>query len=178
MSEQIKDDEDDKPTVVLDFNALKKKAAAHEDLSEIDIEFNVQKEERPKTEEILEKTLVILFDYQSTFFKESLSLLPAGFDYQIATDLAGLNKLLQLKKPSLALFNYDAQSKAVNQLTAQIKAKFPLTKTMIIAKSISPEKALKHAATASGAHAYFKLPLDAGRLMAEFHKLIGLQKAS
>lgn len=207
MSQQ---DEDDKPTVVLDLNALKKqKLKAEEDLANIasELEFNVGETpaaEAPKrrptppskpkpvtnvnveldSEDFAEQFLeqrqkenskpsfpVILFDFQSDFFKKSLSQLPKGFAYRVVTDLNQLNAELKSKSFQIVVFNYDVNSKAVNQLTAQIKKKFPFTKTLIMARAISPEKAKVHAQTPSGASGYYQFPLNAEKIEKEFLKI-------
>lgn len=114
---------------------------------------------------------VILFDYQSDFFQQNKAQFPKGFDYVIATTLNDLNTLLKEKSAQIAVFNYDANPKAVNQLTAQIKAKLPHTKTLIIAKAISPEKAVLHAKTASGANGYYQLPISGEKILKELIKI-------
>ncbi|WPU63314.1 response regulator [Peredibacter starrii] len=193
-------EEDDKPTVVLDLNALKKqKLKQEEDLANIasELEFNVgdvdsetyaQKvlAQKPKTQTktpvpvakaavkpVAAKTSfpVILFDFQSDFFQKSKDKFPEGFEYHLAKDLAELNKFLASKTFQVVVFNYDVNAKAVNQLTAQIKQKFPHTKTLILARAISPEKAKLHAKTASGANGYLQLPLNADKLEAELLKI-------
>lgn len=185
--------EDDKPTVVLDLNALKKqKLKQEEDLANIgtDLEFNTPDSEiehaysaptsissptitsPQSTSSVKKKTFkVILFDFQSDFFKNSKSSFPKDFDYVVATNLQELNKFLGAKEFQIAVFNYDVNPKAVNQLTTQIKQKFPRTKTMIMAKAISPEKAKIHAKTAGGANGYYQFPLDAKKIETEFLKI-------
>jgi hypothetical protein len=204
-------DDDDKPTVVLDLNALKKqKLKQEEDLANIgqELEFSTSEDEAPAssapkkapektvdTEEFAEQFLnnraeapapkaapakstfkVILFDFQSDFFQKASAKFPKGYDYQIAKDLNTLNKFLGEKSFQIVVFNYDVNPKAVNQLTAQIKQKFPHTKTMIMAKAISPEKAKVHAKTASGANGYYQFPLDEKKIAAEFVKIHQLVK--
>lgn len=201
-------DEDDKPTVVLDLNALKKqKLKQEEDLANIasELEFNIpeQGEGASDSEEFAEQFLeqrkaappvksagtnskipaaktaqfpVILFDFGSEFFATSKGQFPKGFDYKIIKTLPELNALLKSKTFQIVVFNYDANPKAVNQLCAQIKAKMPTTKTMIMAKAISPEKAKLHAKTPSGAAGYYQHPLDAAKIEKEFQKIFSLVK--
>lgn len=197
-------DDDDKPTVVLDLNALKKqKLKQEEDLANIvqELEFAVGPDEKPasssapkkaplpETEDSTEyaeqflnqraaspaeqKTsfTVILFDFNSDFFQKTKEQFPKGFNYQIAKTLNDLNKLLSSKSFQICVFNYDVNPKAVNQLTAQIKQKFPFTKTMIMARAISPEKAKLHARTPSGANGYYQFPLDSKKIESEFQKI-------
>jgi hypothetical protein len=192
-------DEDDKKTVILDLNALKKqKLQQEEDLANLasELEFNVgqtppesSSTPRPRTsddselhaEQFLlerEKSLsqpksfpVVLFDFQSDFFAKSKDVFPKGFEYQIITNLQDLNNILRKGKFQLVVFNYDVVPKAVNQLCSQIKAKFPHSKTLIMAKSISPRKAEAHAKTASGASGYYQFPLDTKKIEKEFLRI-------
>lgn len=172
-------DEDDKPTVVLDLAALRKqKLKEEEQLNDIvtDLEFNTAPVlESPRPQASLKGATaafkVILFDFGSDFFQNALRTLPTGFEYEIARTLAELNHHLKAKSFQIAVFNYDVNPKAVNQLTAQIKTKFPATKTLIMASAISPEKAKIHAQTPSGAHGYYKLPLNPMEVKKEFLKI-------
>jgi hypothetical protein len=188
-------DDDDRPTVVLDLNVLKKqKLKQEEELANIaqELEFAVPADdevassvapEEVSTTEVEPlpaapvalreepKLRVILFDFQSDFFKKSKAQLPKGFDYQVASTLNDLNKLLVTKVFQICVFNYDVNPKAVNQLTAQIKQKFPLTKTLIMAKAISPEKAKIHQKTPSGASGYYQFPIDSKRVEVELLKI-------
>ena len=161
--------EDDKPTVVLDLNSLKKQKLKQEEEinnSASELEFLVSSNEAeelnfsaPEQKKVSLK--VILFDYQSSFFEENKILLPAEHDYKLIKELPDLNSCLKQKTLQIVALNYDSNPKAVNQLCAQIKAKFPHIKTLIIAKSISPEKAALHAKSPSGANGYLKLPINA-----------------
>ena len=178
-------DEDDKPTVVLDLAALKKqKLKQEEELANIglELEFAVEAEKatpaakvearRPPSKVVAEKKcLVLLFDLQSDFFTKSKATFPAEYEYKIISTLPELNQQLRLKQSQIAVFNYDVNPKAVNQLCAQIKQKFPHVKTMIMAKSISPEKAKVHSATPGGAHGYYQFPLETSKIEKEFAKI-------
>lgn len=186
-------DDDDKPTVVLDLNALKKeKLAKEEELASMvqDLEFAVGPESKKEdTEEFAENFLaersksedkpkevkkapIILFDFNSDFFQKAKSSFPEGYTYHIAKTLPELNKFLANKVLQIVVFNYDANPKAVNQLSAQIKLKFPFIKTLIIAKAISPEKAKVHAQSQFGASGYLQLPLEAQKISTELQKII------
>jgi hypothetical protein len=167
-------DDDDKPTVVLDLNALKKqKLKLEEDLANVatDLEFTVPKEELPP-QRTKPSVPVILFDFGSELFTQGLSHFPAGHEYKVAKTLAELNNYLKSKLPQIIVFNYDANPKAINQLCAQIKAKKPMVRTMIMARSISPQRALAHSQTPSGANGYYQLPLSAEKIEVELDKII------
>lgn len=184
-------DDDDKPTVVLDLNALKKqKLKQEEDLANMvqELEFAVGADENsedeldigivsrpessaPKPQSQKTQIKVILFDFQSDFFTKSVAKFPSGHEYHVVTTLPELNKFLSQKSFQIVVFNYDVSPKAVNQLTAQIKQKFPHIRTMIMARNISPEKAKIHAKTPSGANGYYQFPLEAKKIEAEFQKI-------
>lgn len=181
-------DEDDKPTVVLDLNALKQqKLQEEENLANIavELEFNVDEAiaeatrtniQRPPKQVVVgqkstKKFPVILFDYQSPFFKAAKDHFPEGYDYKLCSSLPELNEYLRQKHFQVVVFNYDQGPKAVNQLSAQIKKKFPWAKVLIMARSISSEKASLHARTPSGASGYFQLPLDSEKLEKEFDRI-------
>lgn len=175
------DDEDDKPTVVLDLNALKKqKLADDEKLASIESEIQFDVLSKTGEEETFttigtvkkeDQLKVILFDFQSDFFQKSITKFPAGFDYIMATTLDELNNCLRTKGFQIVVMNYDVNAKAVNQLSAQIKNKFPESKVLIMARAISPEKARIHAQTPYGAAGYYQLPVDAKKIEEEFRKI-------
>ena len=181
------DDNDDKTTAVLDLNALRKHRLNQDEYLENnleDLEFNVGpvelKEIIPESSPVIRpqeaatgdiETRVIFFDFESDFFSKSQSQFPMGFEYHVINTLPELNKFLRFNQFQIIVFNYDVNAKAVVQLICQIKQKFPATKTMIMAKSISPEKAKIHASSPSGADGYYQLPLDAEKMKAEFLKI-------
>lgn len=174
-------DEDDKPTVVLDLNALKKqKLADEEKLSNIEEEIQFDVLAKTESEGTItsvgvipqkDQVKVVLFDFQSDFFRKSITSFPHGFDYIMATTLEELNNCLRGKEPQIVVMNYDVNAKAVNQLSAQIKSKFPFSKVLIIARAISPEKAKIHAQTPAGASGYFQLPLSEEKLRKELERI-------
>jgi DNA-binding NtrC family response regulator len=160
----MSDDEDDKPTVVLDINALKaeldKKKEEMEDIAQ-DLSFAVEEsieEEIAQVNNTVDDKEYILFDLNSEFFQKNKSKLPGDFNYVVVNELKELNSKMQSGEDKVVIFNYNAAPKAVNQLTIQIKAKFPKVKTVIMAKNLSDEKALAHKKTKSGAHAYISVP--------------------
>jgi hypothetical protein len=172
-------DEDDKPTVVLDLNALKKqKLVEEEKLSNIEdeIQFDVLKDEKVEELPKVDPIKVVLFDFQSDFFRKSIRQFPAGYDYIMATTLDELNNCLRTKGFQIVVMNYDVNAKAVNQLSAQIKSKFPESRVLIMARAISPEKAKIHAQTPAGASGYYQLPVEASKIDKEFQKIYSVKK--
>lgn len=180
-------DEDDKPTVVLDLNALKKqKLLEEEKLANIEEEIQFDVHAHSPSENTIttvgalpqkDEVKVVLFDFQSDFFQKSIRNFPMGYDYIMATTLDELNNCLRSKEFQIVVMNYDVNAKAVNTLSAQIKNKFPVSKVLIMAKAISPEKAKIHAQTASGASGYYQLPLSAEKIEKEFQRIYQAKKA-
>lgn len=192
----MSNDNDDKPTVVLDLNALKKELAEKQKVDEEvtqDIEFAVHDQVGASQDKSNNSSLVIdedlgddlvdlteegsilklvFFDFHSQYFSKLVPKLPSDFaDYVIISELKELNDILQSKEPVTVLFNYNAAPKAVNQLTAQIKAKFPDAKTVIIAKGLSPEKASQHQKSKSGANTYLSVPFSIDKFKEEILKI-------
>tara|TARA_B100001971_G_scaffold111191_1_gene102118 strand:+ start:61079 stop:61624 length:546 start_codon:yes stop_codon:yes gene_type:complete len=181
----MSDDEDDKPTVVLDINALKEEMAKKkEELEDIasDLEFAATEDESsPEDLEALfsedevdeaQKRNVLLFDFNSEFFKKNVSKLPSDdFKFSVISELKDLNSSMQEDGDKVVIFNYNAAPKAVNQLTVQIKAKFPHVKTIIMAKNLSDEKAMQHKKTKSGAHAYLSIPFNKEKFITTVKKV-------
>jgi len=179
----MSDEQDDNATVVLDITAIKeqlKKASEETDTDVDDISFGVHEEaaktpedadqtdsealslddslEEDEAEELNNSIEIVLFDYQSTFFSKFMPKLPQDNNYHLVSELKELNSFLMKKEPIIILFNYNANPKAVNQLTAQIKGKFPAAKSVILAKGLTPDKAAIHQKTKSGADAYLDFP--------------------
>lgn len=178
-------EEDDKATVVLDINALKKemaqKSASGDMAIDQEIEFSVTPENVGGASSVSEnsedlslgddieegellveddKRKVILFDLNSEYFTKLSAKLPDTFEYVIIKELKELNKILLAKEEVVIMFNYNAAPKSVNQLTTQIKAKFDHAKTVIIAKGLTPEKAQQHKNSKAGANAYLSVPFN------------------
>jgi hypothetical protein len=182
-------EEDDKATVVLDLNALKAELKANSEVVEQEIEFAVHTENDSDSssnhgksteslsldddigldldidlEESAELQKVVFFDFKSEYFSKLLPKLPGDkFEFKLITELKDLNSILQSKEPTTVIFNYNAAPKAVNQLTAQIKAKFPNTKTIIVAKGLTPDKAQAHKDSKAGSDAYLSVPFNVAK---------------
>jgi response regulator RpfG family c-di-GMP phosphodiesterase len=168
-------EEDDKATVVLDIKALKEELAAARTVEDVDdLEFSATTEQDSNQnisldddlDEIVQLQKVVFFDFKSEYFSKLIPKLPADiFDFNLITQLKDLNLVLQSKESATVIFNYNAAPKAVNQLTAQIKAKFPNTQTIIVAKGLSPEKAQAHKNSKAGSNAYLSVPFNVAKFI-------------
>lgn len=160
------EEDEDKPTVVLDFNSLKEDLKQAEELtqSKLDIQFNVDFDDVEPLEEKAEPSIhqknIYLFEYKSNYFKKVLPHYLNNPSLHLIEELNELNEALTNDPDSIIVFYYNSQPKAVNQLSRQIKKKFQKARTLIIAKNLSPEKAEQHANSKYGAHAYLNHPFD------------------
>ena len=163
----MNNDEDDKATVVLNINELKKLKEHQEIPAEaVDIEFT-------QPDEIKEsKISIILFDHKSSFFKDNFETFPKDQDIKIIDDLQKLNKEISSNEQRVVVFNYNTAPKDVNQLCAQIKERFKKVKTIIVAKGLSQEKAKLHQESKSGANAYITFPFTTEQIREGFKKVI------
>lgn len=156
-------DEDDKATVVIDINALKKeKEKKEKEIAEFagSLEFGVDKSpsEALSGEKDDEQVPVLFFEFGGKTFSEMKMQLPTDIDYQIVRDLPQLNDWLKKKIPLVVVFAFDVNPKAINQLCAQLKVKFKHVHTVIVAKKLSPEKVKMHKASPAGAAGYVQYP--------------------
>lgn len=164
-------DEEDNATVVLDLNKLKEEMNKKNDLSDaaVDLEF-IAGPDDPKTESI-PSFKVVMFEYGEPLFEESKTLLPEGFNYIISRDVKELSQLLKSPEFQIVMFYYNGDPKAVNTLCSQVKAKFPKTKTIIVAKNLSPDKVKIHQNSPSGANEYINLPFEKEKVKDLFLKI-------
>ena len=159
--------------VSADFDTLKMHANEKSALGSIPNSISINFDYTKNTDflEIPKEFKVIFFEYQSDHFSSIRKTLPKGYLYVFVSTLEDLNIHLKEDSFQIVVFHYDFFTKAVNQMSAEIKKKIPTTKVLLVSQAIEPEKALIHAQSPSGAAGYFQLPLDARRLDLEFHKI-------
>lgn len=162
-------DEDDKPTVVLNLAELKKQNLLNGD---VDPETMAQNLEFSATvdltldpdNDVEEKPTLLLFDYSSQFFNTNHSFFSEGGECQIVSDLKILNQHITKNKDWYFVFYYNDAPKPVNQLLGQINKKFPALKTVLVANNLAPDKAQQHAKTPSAAKSYLSWPSTGEKL--------------
>ncbi len=173
-------DDDDKATVVIDITKLReqmgKAVAPEEDIGEvtaIDLEFTVGPDDSPTKTKIkqLPSFDVLCFDFGNDLFSKIQSHFPSHMNVNIIKDIKILNQHLAQRKFQVLFLNYDGSPQAVNQISTQVKAKFPECKTVIVAKSLSLEKAQIHQKSPAGAEAYMSHPLSKEKLSDELEKI-------
>jgi CheY-like chemotaxis protein len=165
------DDDEDKPTVVLDISKLKEELAKKNDLSDQleDLEFAVGADETEQT--TTNKLNILLFEFGSPLFETAMKDFPDLHQYTLCKDVKDLSARLKANSYQVVMFNYNGDPKAVNALTKQIKEKFSNIKTVIVAKNLAPDKVKIHQASPSGADAYINLPFDQAKLIETFNSL-------
>lgn len=157
-------DEDDKATVVIDINALKKeKEKKEKEIADFagSLEFgvDVEEDERPRAgEKSLHQIPVLFFEFGGRTFADMKPQLPSDIDYKILKDLTALNEWLKKKTPLIVVFAFDVNPKAINQLCAQLKVKFKHVHTVIVAKKLSADKVKLHKSSPAGAAGYVQYP--------------------
>jgi DNA-binding NtrC family response regulator len=170
-------DEDDKATVVIDINALKKlKEAQDNQLDDMagSLEFSTDalSDDEKAPEKPSSACPVLLFDFSQGYFKESQDSLPSSIQFTHVETLQDLNNWLKKKTPLILIFGFDANPKAANQLCAQLKTKFKQVKTVIIAKGLSEKKVQIHQSSPAGANAYLRAPFEADQLQKTIENLL------
>lgn len=160
----MQDEDEDKPTVVIDFEAMKEELKNEENLTSADILFNVtESDTEPATKDDVETKSydfnIYLFDFNTDYFQHNYHHLNITEGLGILKTLPELNQTLTEDPASLVLFYYNGHPKAVNQLCAQIRAKFKQSRTIIVAEKLSPQKAQAHAKTKYRADSYLSTPL-------------------
>lgn len=156
-------DQDDQPTVIIDFNTVKDELQSDELLTDEESEelFDLNIDEPLSLK--LDKN-IYYFDYESSYFKEKSEQFTNISKANILGGLKELNHILTTDPTAVIAFYYNDHPKVVNQLSSQIKKKFTQTSTLIIAKGLSPAKAEQHAKSKYGATAYLKEPFDKTQL--------------
>lgn len=172
----MQDEDEDKPTVVIDFEAMKEELKNEENLTCADILFSVtdSNAEAFSDEGNGNKSYdfnIYLFDFNTDYFQKNYTLLNISEGLGILTTLPELNQTLTNDPASLVVFYYNGHPKAVNQLCAQIRAKFSQARTLIVAEKLSPQKAQAHAKTKYRADTYLSTPLTSSAFDSAIKKI-------
>ncbi len=164
-------DEDDKPTVVIDLNALKRERELKDkELASIGEKLEFASNPAVK----LNAHTVVFFDHGKPLpFSPLAPALPPGHDYHFTAALPELNGWIKKKTPLVVVFFYDGAPQAINQLCAQVRLKFPWVQVVLASKSLGPQKTAVHQASPAGAAAYVAYPLEASEFA---QALEGLKK--
>lgn len=159
------DSEDDKPTVVINLDELKKQTQQEKkELEAVTQDLEFATPVKPLSPNGSKDLACILFDLGESFFNTQLTLFPGQAQPLVINDLKLLNAKLKEDSHVCLFLNYHSGPKQVNALCSQLRQKFPQTRIIICVKNLSQEKMLKHQKSASGAHAYLSIPLDSSRI--------------
>lgn len=169
--------DDEKATIVLDFNKLKQQLSQEEELvdaSSLDflakgVDNTDQDEAKLSPKQKSNPKPLIMVDFKSDFFNKKFSGSNAKFS--IVKDLNNLNNFLRSSDENVVVFYYNSAPKIINQLILQIKEKFPNNKMIIIASNLSKEKAIKHKMTKYGVDQYLSDPFGLTEFFGKLEKL-------
>jgi CheY-like chemotaxis protein len=195
----MNEEDEDKPTVILDFSKLKEELNQEELLNDqevdqlfskdtkVESDFSEQTEHEDDQlfsndleeeingieEDVEEKeNNIYLLDYNNDYFKTNDNFASFADQLQIIEQIEQLNDVLSEAVDCIIVFYYNAFPKVINQLTGQIKTKFPNAKTIIIAKNLSAEKAQQHSQSKYGADSYLSDPFDENELLKTINTLL------
>lgn len=157
-------DEDDKATVVIDLNKLKKeKELKDKELASLAdaLEFSHAEPKKPVAKASLP---VILFGLGSDVFTKHKEIWPPSHSFHHAATLPELNAWLKKKVPFVLCLPLDVNPKAINQLCVQLHAKYPQVKVVIVGQSLTPAKIEIHKKSPAAAAAYLGYPFKSSEL--------------
>lgn len=170
------DERDDESTIIIDFKSLnesslkKKKAELSENAQFEELEFNIPDDEKDEVIALTQSNILddincplYYLEYKTEFFQK----IEFAKNFKTATSISNiqdLNTAMVQKEPSILLIYYNASPKLSNQITLQVKNKFPDTKTVIIAKNLSDEKSKLHAKSKYSANEYISYPFQTEEL--------------
>lgn len=179
-------DEDDKATVVIDLNKLKKEKEKQEKaLATIaeNLEFNVGEEAAsqatPEPMPIPQDPNhpVVMFEFQGKMFEALQDRFPDTHEFHLVATLPELNGWLKKKIPFILCLPLDMNPKGVNQLCVQLKAKFPQVHVILVGKTLNAQKVAIHQASPAGVSGYLVYPFTTETLSRTLGKL-GQQSAA
>lgn len=163
---------DDKATVVIDLKSLKQLKKQEDEVMDKllgELEFATGPDSKIISPET--KHNIILFDAGGGLLHEQLSSFPQGHHYHHISAVKELAAKLKTKSIKILIFLYDENPKTVNSLSSQVKSKFPDVKTIILARSLSPQKVKLHQKSLAGASGYSHFPVNKNELQKLFDQL-------
>lgn len=128
----MSNEEEDKATIVVDIEELKK--SSEERLEDMVQEISFDDSEPNNSTKNKKKHKVILFDIGSHFFRNFYLKFPAQFAYLLPRNIKELNEILINKEAQIIVLYYPSSPKACEQIVAQMKKKFALVTPIVIAK--------------------------------------------
>lgn len=159
-------DKTDVSTIVLDFNNMKSKLDEKEDIvqddaSLADLEFGtntLSDQDSTSLQTLMPKRKIFLISYKTKYFDSKKDIFDNLPNTEMLEDITKLNKAITDHPDALFIMFFNDTPKAVNQISEQLKRKFPQASSIIIAKKLSAEKAKQHKESKYGADAYLNEP--------------------
>lgn len=157
--------QDDLSTLILDFDSIKEHLGEQEDILGVDeaqeLEFSTEETQAKPAVKPQRNTLKLyLFSYQTNYFKKNKTFFKENSSPVLCPELKDLNQVISKQKNATIVFYYNDSPKVINQLSMQIRTKFPSIRTIIIAKNLSEKKALAHKNSQYGASFYLAEPFS------------------
>jgi hypothetical protein len=192
----MSDEEDDKPTIILDLDSVKKQlnnevidqsdvvdfgVTENDELSRVDISMSdieqsvIDSDNTAATVVDIgkEKPIVLCFDHESTFFKDNFPQFPHTYEYIVISNVEALNQHLSDTKAKIIMLNFSANGKVANLVSKQIRNKFSHIKAIILANNLSDSKAQAHQKTDAGAAGYLSIPINTDKMVSVFTEVLG-----
>ena len=164
-------DEDDKATVVIDLNKLRKEKEKQEkDLANVaeSLEFNLNNDSEEAvsptipgskpTAPVMSSLPVVMFEFGKNHFAKLKANFPQGFQFHHVAELPELNGWIKKKIPFVLCLPLDVNPKAVNQLCVQLRAKYPHIHVVVVSQLMGPDKIALHQKSPARAAAYMGYP--------------------
>lgn len=171
------ENEEDKATIVLDFNKIRDQLAKEEEslVDPLSLDFRtkttnddqllsslIEEESEP-----LSHIPIIAFDFKKLYFNKILNTPKID----LISDLNLLNSTLRESEENVLIFYYNSEPKVINQLILQIKEKFPKNKILIVATKLASDKAQLHKNSKYGVNDYLSDPFELSELFEKIKSL-------
>lgn len=161
-------DNEDISTIVLDFNDMKSRLDETEDIIEgdasvDDLAFSLDPQLSTKNVEATQKK-IFLIAYKTNYFYSKTEIFNSLKNCQVIVDIKELNQVITKNADAIFVMFFNDTPKAINQISEQIKSKFPKASSLIIATNLSTSKAKKHQSSKYGANAYLNEPFTLDEL--------------
>lgn len=174
INEMSDDKEEDKATIVLDFNKIREQLAQEDEnlIDPLSLDFtakgiDISDSDYDDVDNEQELKTILAFDFKIPYFKNKFKTSKV----QLISELSELNETLRSSEDNILVFYYNSDPKVINQLVLQVKTKFPNNKILIIASNLSQDKALVHKNSKFGVDAYLSDPFEVSEFFEKIESL-------
>lgn len=162
--EKLEDDTTDVKVDSLEFNTSVTENSGSSDDIFSDKELYHAGQDLPQPGELdlpFSETLIPIWtlSFKTQFFKKN-EIFKNDPGIEDLRSINELNEKIKYYPSAILILYYNDNPKVINQVTAQVKAKFKGIKTLLIADKLSAQKAQSHAKTKYGANKYLRNPFS------------------